>query len=48
MATFFANAGRGWKRLGWLAVIWAASVMALGVVASLFKLLMLAAGMKTH
>ena len=37
-----------WNRVGWMVVIWAASVMALAVVASLFKLLMLAAGMKTH
>ena len=36
-----------WKRVGWMVIIWAASVMALAVVASGFKLLMLAAGMKT-
>ena len=33
------------KRLGWLALIWAASVLALGVVALLFRLLMSAAGL---
>ncbi len=32
----------------WLVIIWAASVLALGVVATLFKLLMTAAGMRTH
>lgn len=37
-----------WKKLMWLVIIWAASVMALGVVATVFKLLMTAAGMKTH
>ncbi|VAM27275.1 Protein of uncharacterised function (DUF2474) [Enterobacter hormaechei] len=37
-----------WKKLMWLVIIWAASVMALGVVATIFKLLMTAAGMKTH
>ena len=37
-----------WKRVGWMVIIWEASVMALAVVASGFKLLMLAAGMKTH
>ncbi|EPF6503389.1 MULTISPECIES: DUF2474 domain-containing protein [Klebsiella/Raoultella group] len=37
-----------WKRIGWMVVIWAASVMALAIVASIFRLLMLAAGMKTH
>ena len=37
-----------WKKLMWLVIIWATSVMALGVVATVFKLLMTAAGMKTH
>lgn len=37
-----------WKKLMWLVIIWAASVMALGVVATVFKLLMTAAGMRTH
>jgi hypothetical protein len=37
-----------WKRVGWLAIIWSASVLGLFVVASLFRLLMTAAGMKSH
>jgi hypothetical protein len=36
------------KRLLWLLALWAASVLALGVVATLFRLLMTAAGMRTH
>lgn len=34
-----------WKRLGWLVLIWATSVLALAVVAYLMKLLMRAAGL---
>src|SRR5690606_10627516 len=34
-----------WKRLGWMAAIWAGSVLALGVVALLLRLVMNAAGM---
>jgi hypothetical protein len=34
-----------WKRIGWLLLIYAASVSALGIVAWLFRLLMKAAGM---
>ncbi|WP_395407781.1 DUF2474 domain-containing protein [Pseudoduganella sp. UC29_106] len=34
-----------WKRLGWMVLIWAASVAALGVVALLMRLLMRAAGL---
>nr|WP_255556835.1 DUF2474 family protein [Sodalis sp. dw_96] len=37
-----------WRRLLWLLTLWAASVLALGVVAGLFRLLMTAAGMRTH
>ena len=37
-----------WKRVGWMAVIWGGSVLALFVVASVFQLLMSAAGMRTH
>ncbi|CAI2439150.1 Protein of uncharacterised function (DUF2474) [Serratia ficaria] len=37
-----------WKRVGWLAIIWSASVLGLFAVASLFRLLMTAAGMKSH
>ncbi|WON78539.1 DUF2474 domain-containing protein [Serratia sp. UGAL515B_01] len=35
-----------WKRVGWLIIIWSASVFGLFLVASLFRLLMGAAGMK--
>jgi hypothetical protein len=34
-----------WKKLGWLILIWSASVVALAVVALLLKVLMRAAGM---
>ncbi|WP_312053025.1 DUF2474 domain-containing protein [Pantoea brenneri] len=37
-----------WKRVMWLVVIYAASVLALGVVASLFRMMMTAAGMRSH
>ncbi|CAI0745793.1 DUF2474 domain-containing protein [Serratia ficaria] len=37
-----------WRRLMWMLAIWGASVLALAAVASIFKLLMYAAGMKTH
>lgn len=37
-----------WKRLMWLVIIYGASVLALGVVASLFRMMMTAAGMRTH
>jgi hypothetical protein len=33
------------KRLGWLVLIWAGSVLALGVVAMVFRLLMNLAGL---
>lgn len=36
-----------WQRLGWLALIWTASVLALGLVAGLLRLLMNAAGLST-
>jgi len=36
-----------WQRLGWLLVIWAASVLALGVVSYLLRLFMQAAGLGT-
>jgi hypothetical protein len=35
-----------WKRLGWMILIWGASVAALGLLAGLVKLAMLAAGMR--
>ncbi|WP_166217140.1 DUF2474 domain-containing protein [Pseudomonas atagonensis] len=37
-----------YKRLGWLLLIWLGSVVSLAVVASLLKLAMYAAGMRTH
>ena len=36
---------RWWKRLGWLIVIWSASVSALALAAWLMRLLMRSAGM---
>jgi hypothetical protein len=41
-----APPGPGWaKRLGWLLLIWSASVAALAVVAMLLRLLMQGAGL---
>lgn len=37
-----------WKRLLWLVAIWGGSVLALGCVSMLFRLLMTAAGLKSH
>jgi len=37
-----------WKRIGWLIVIWGGSVFALFIVATLLRMFMTAAGMKTH
>ncbi|MCE9940435.1 DUF2474 domain-containing protein [Serratia liquefaciens] len=37
-----------WKRVGWLVIIWSASVLGLFLVASMFRLLMTAAGMKSE
>jgi hypothetical protein len=37
-----------WQRLGWLVLIWVASVVSLGLVAGLLRLLMAAAGMRSH
>lgn len=37
-----------WRRIGWLIVIWIASVASLGAVALLLRLLMTAAGMKSE
>ncbi|KLW92161.1 hypothetical protein SP99_02381 [Enterobacter sp. BIDMC92] len=37
-----------WKRLLWLAIIWAGSVLALAAVSMLFRMLMTAAGFKSH
>lgn len=35
------------RRVGWLVVIWAGSILALGAVAMVFRLLMNLAGMKS-
>lgn len=37
-----------WKRLFWMAAIWVASVLALTAVSMVFRMLMTAAGLKTH
>ncbi|AHC37975.1 MULTISPECIES: DUF2474 domain-containing protein [unclassified Pseudomonas] len=37
-----------WRRLGWLAMIWSASVLALFIVATLMRMFMSAAGLTTH
>lgn len=37
-----------WKRIGWLVTIWVGSVFALFIVASLLRMFMTAAGMKSH
>jgi hypothetical protein len=42
------HAGRLWlRRIGWLALIWALSVGALGLVALLLRAIMSAAGLTT-
>ncbi|WP_423143212.1 DUF2474 domain-containing protein [Providencia stuartii] len=35
-----------WKKIGWMAIIWLGSVLALFAFSSVFRLLMTAAGMK--
>ncbi|MBV6288823.1 DUF2474 domain-containing protein [Pseudomonas aegrilactucae] len=37
-----------WQRLGWLALIWTASVAVLGVAAWVMRLFMSAAGLTSH
>lgn len=37
-----------WKRLMWLTIIWGGSVMALALVGMFFRVLMTAAGFKSH
>ncbi|EPJ85256.1 MULTISPECIES: DUF2474 domain-containing protein [Pseudomonas] len=37
-----------WQRVAWLIGIWAGSVFALYIVASLLRMFMTAAGMRTH
>ncbi|WP_312933453.1 DUF2474 domain-containing protein [Pseudomonas sp.] len=41
-------AGPLWRRVGWLVLIWVASVATLGVFAWLMRLFMSAAGLTTH
>ncbi|WP_071608781.1 DUF2474 domain-containing protein [Entomohabitans teleogrylli] len=36
-----------WKRLLWLAALWGGSVLTLGVISLLFRLLMTAAGFRS-
>jgi hypothetical protein len=46
MAARSTSGHRSWpKRVGWLVLIWMASVTGLGVVAMLFRLMMNAAGL---
>jgi uncharacterized membrane protein len=37
-----------WKRVLWLVTIYAGSVLALGCVATVFRFMMTAAGMRSH
>ncbi len=37
-----------WKGFFWMVAIWLLSVLALGAVSMLFRLLMTAAGMRSH
>lgn len=37
-----------WKRLMWLGIIWGGSVLALAAVGMFFRILMTAAGFKSH
>ncbi|AHM73591.1 DUF2474 domain-containing protein [Yersinia hibernica] len=37
-----------WKKVGWLLLIWCSSVLALLAVSQLFRMMMTAAGMKSH
>jgi len=37
-----------WKRLMWMVIIWGGSVLALALVGMLFRVLMTAAGFKSH
>ena len=46
MAAPSATVLRSWlQRIGWLVLIWSASVLALGIVAALFRILMNLAGL---
>jgi hypothetical protein len=49
MATHSQHHDRSWwYRVGWLVLIWAASVASLGIVALAFRLMMSAAGLTTR
>lgn len=37
-----------YQQIGWMIIIWSLSVLSLAIIASLFKLLMYSAGMRTH
>jgi len=37
-----------WKRLMWMVIIWGSSVLALALVGMFFRVLMTAAGFKSH
>lgn len=37
-----------WKKIGWMLLIWCGSVLALLAVSMLFRMMMTAAGMKSH
>lgn len=39
---------RWYKRVGWLVVIWMGSVVSLGLLAEVLRMLMHAAGMSSH
>lgn len=39
---------RWYQQIGWMIIIWSLSVLSLTIIASLFKLLMYSAGMRTH
>jgi hypothetical protein len=46
MASPSATVQRSWlQRIGWLVLIWSASVLGLGIVATLFRILMSLAGL---
>jgi hypothetical protein len=46
MASPSATVQQSWLwRIGWLVLIWSASVLALGIVAALFRILMNLAGL---
>jgi hypothetical protein len=46
MAVHLSSGTQTWlRRVGWLVLIWAASILALGVVAGLFRMLMTLAGL---